>query len=369
MRLRRCARRDDRARPHGCRARWRASRSRPQASADLARRRSPRRGDPRSRPAGAAGDRRRGPAAPLRARAAGLRERGTAARPRPATHHAGRGRAHPDADEPGFPSPPPGAVVLAREAGTRALGLADRSRRRRARSCASRCERRGPGATRARRSLVAVGHEPGAPGLRRRAATRRNVADAAVSADGRVRLGARSYALHAAADASTLRRLGDRRARRAVWNAPEDARVARAARRRARRTCSTRSTRRWRRTSSRTRSAAARRRSSSARSAGTARRRRAGGCARAQDPPIQQPVPFWAAVTDARVLGAATVARQAGVDRLVLRPDDAGVVRGRGSTRRPAARSMLGMTAVAHFMHHVYGPFDAPFELRPPPAA
>ena len=25
------------------------------------------------------------------------------------------------------------------------------------------------------------------------------------------------------------------------------------------------------------------------------------------------------------------------------------------------------MTAVAHFMHHVYGPFDAPFELRPPP--
>jgi hypothetical protein len=30
---------------------------------------------------------------------------------------------------------------------------------------------------------------------------------------------------------------------------------------------------------------------------------------------------------------------------------------------------LLGMTAVAHFMHHVYGPFDAPFELHPPAAA
>ena len=30
---------------------------------------------------------------------------------------------------------------------------------------------------------------------------------------------------------------------------------------------------------------------------------------------------------------------------------------------------VLDMTAAAHFMHHVYGPFDAPFELHPPPAA
>ena len=29
---------------------------------------------------------------------------------------------------------------------------------------------------------------------------------------------------------------------------------------------------------------------------------------------------------------------------------------------------VLDMTAVAHFMHHVYGPFDAPFELHPPSA-
>ena len=27
---------------------------------------------------------------------------------------------------------------------------------------------------------------------------------------------------------------------------------------------------------------------------------------------------------------------------------------------------LLDMTAVAHFMHHVYGPFDAPIRLLPP---
>ena len=29
---------------------------------------------------------------------------------------------------------------------------------------------------------------------------------------------------------------------------------------------------------------------------------------------------------------------------------------------------LLDMTAVAHFMHHVYGPFDAPIRLQPPAA-
>ena len=29
---------------------------------------------------------------------------------------------------------------------------------------------------------------------------------------------------------------------------------------------------------------------------------------------------------------------------------------------------LLDMTAVAHFMHHVYGPFDAPIRLLPPTA-
>jgi hypothetical protein len=34
--------------------------------------------------------------------------------------------------------------------------------------------------------------------------------------------------------------------------------------------------------------------------------------------------------------------------------------------RRTALPSDLRMTAAAHFMHHVYGPFDAPFRIRPP---
>jgi hypothetical protein len=29
---------------------------------------------------------------------------------------------------------------------------------------------------------------------------------------------------------------------------------------------------------------------------------------------------------------------------------------------------LLDMVAVAHFMHHVYGPFDAPIRLLPPTA-
>ena len=49
--------------------------------------------------------------------------------------------------------------------------------------------------------------------------------------------------------------------------------------------------------------------------------------------------PFWAAVTDARVLGRRIGRRQAGLDRLVLRPGDAGVVRGAGRGARPVARS------------------------------
>ena len=34
--------------------------------------------------------------------------------------------------------------------------------------------------------------------------------------------------------------------------------------------------------------------------------------------------------------------------------------------KRTGLTLVLTMTAVAHFMHHVYGPFDAPFQLHPP---
>ena len=84
-----------------------------------------------------------------------------------------------------------------------------------------------------------------------------------------------------------------------------------------------------------------------------------------QVPPLRQPVPFWSAVRNAHVVGS-------------------GIVRGRPvwrvtffDPRTPAWFSLaldkqtlrtfeLRMVATAHFMHHVYGPFNAPLTLEPP---
>jgi hypothetical protein len=84
-----------------------------------------------------------------------------------------------------------------------------------------------------------------------------------------------------------------------------------------------------------------------------------------QQPPLRQPVPFWSAVRDAHVVGS-------------------GIVRGRPvwrvtffDPRTPAWFSValdkqtlrtleLRMVATAHFMHHVYGPFNEPLKLEPP---
>jgi len=87
-----------------------------------------------------------------------------------------------------------------------------------------------------------------------------------------------------------------------------------------------------------------------------------------QQPPVRQPQPFWAAVRDARVLGEETVdGSRAWVvsffDPVTPAWFEARVEKSTGRTL------VLDMTAVAHFMHHLYGPFDAPFELHPPPTA
>jgi hypothetical protein len=84
-----------------------------------------------------------------------------------------------------------------------------------------------------------------------------------------------------------------------------------------------------------------------------------------QQPPLRQPVPLWSAVRNAHVVGS-------------------GIVRGRRvrlvtffDPRTPAWFSValdkqtlqtleLRMVATAHFMHHVYGPFNAPLTLDPP---
>ena len=84
-----------------------------------------------------------------------------------------------------------------------------------------------------------------------------------------------------------------------------------------------------------------------------------------QVPPISQPVPFWASVSNAKVLGSGRIHGHEATEVSFFDPltpgwFDAWVEKSSGHTL------VLTMIAVAHFMHHVYGPFNAPFELRPP---
>ena len=86
-----------------------------------------------------------------------------------------------------------------------------------------------------------------------------------------------------------------------------------------------------------------------------------------QDPPITQPQPFWAGVSDAHVIASGRVDGRSAAEITFFDPVtaawfDAWIDKQTGHTL------VLTMTAVAHFMHHVYGPFDAPFELHPPTA-
>jgi hypothetical protein len=84
-----------------------------------------------------------------------------------------------------------------------------------------------------------------------------------------------------------------------------------------------------------------------------------------QDPAIRQPLPFWVSETDVRVLGAGTVAGQGVWVVSFFDPETPGWFEARIS-KRTYRTLELSMIAVAHFMHHVYGPFDAPFRLHPP---
>jgi hypothetical protein len=84
-----------------------------------------------------------------------------------------------------------------------------------------------------------------------------------------------------------------------------------------------------------------------------------------QLPPVRQPQPFWSGYTDARVLGEGSVAGRpvwivSFFDPITPAWFEARIEKGSGRTL------LLGMTAAAHFMKHVYGPFDAPFQLHPP---
>jgi hypothetical protein len=86
-----------------------------------------------------------------------------------------------------------------------------------------------------------------------------------------------------------------------------------------------------------------------------------------QDPTVRQPQPFWVAWTDARVLGTSVVSGKPVWDVSFFDPVtpawfEARIEKSTGYTL------MLEMITVAHFMHHVYGPFNAPFRLHPPAA-
>jgi hypothetical protein len=84
-----------------------------------------------------------------------------------------------------------------------------------------------------------------------------------------------------------------------------------------------------------------------------------------QSPLLDQPQPFWDDATNARVLGTATIGSQRVTRVSFFDPStpawfEAAIDPQTGRTLE------LDMTAASHFMHDVYGPFNAPFELQAP---
>jgi hypothetical protein len=80
-----------------------------------------------------------------------------------------------------------------------------------------------------------------------------------------------------------------------------------------------------------------------------------------QSPPLDQPQPFWDEVTNARVLGTAN-----GITRVSFFDPSTPAWFEAVIDRRTGRTLELDMTAASHFMHDVYGPFNAPIELQPP---
>jgi hypothetical protein len=84
-----------------------------------------------------------------------------------------------------------------------------------------------------------------------------------------------------------------------------------------------------------------------------------------QQPPLQQPVPFWSAVRDAHVVGSAIVRGRPVWRVTFFDPRTPGWFT--VALDKQTLRTLeLRMVATAHFMHHVYGPFNEPLKLEPP---
>jgi hypothetical protein len=84
--------------------------------------------------------------------------------------------------------------------------------------------------------------------------------------------------------------------------------------------------------------------------------------------PIRQPLPLWRSVSNAHVLGTSTLRGRRVVKASFFDPQ---LPAWFTITVDPATMRTLDlrMTAKAHFMHEVYGPFDAPLRIVPPTKA
>jgi hypothetical protein len=84
-----------------------------------------------------------------------------------------------------------------------------------------------------------------------------------------------------------------------------------------------------------------------------------------QSPPVRQPQPFWNEVTDAHLLGTGRIGSHPVLHVSFFDPStpswfEAWIDRGTGRTLR------LDMIAASHFMRDLYGPFDSSVTLTPP---
>lgn len=84
-----------------------------------------------------------------------------------------------------------------------------------------------------------------------------------------------------------------------------------------------------------------------------------------QTPALRQPTPFWASATDAHVVGTGTL-RGRPVWRVSFFDPRSSAWFLVAIDRRSYRTLDVRMTAASHFMHDVYGRFDAPFQITPP---
>jgi hypothetical protein len=86
---------------------------------------------------------------------------------------------------------------------------------------------------------------------------------------------------------------------------------------------------------------------------------------KSQSVPLQQPRPFWVAVSNAHVLGSGTM-RGAQVWRVSFFDPRTQAWFETAFEKQTLRTLDLRMVTTAHFMHDVYGPFNAPVKIRPP---